>query len=75
MLHYVRYTKCMSARMGRPPTGRTPNTSIRLDPTAHHLARIAAVTEHKTLGQWLAEAIREKVERDKEAQDVITSTS
>lgn len=75
MRYYVCYTMYMAARMGRPPTGRTPNTSIRLDPTAHHLARVAAVTERKTLGQWLAEAIREKVERDRREHHVITSTS
>lgn len=54
-------------RTGRPRTGRTPNTSIRVDLDILHKARVAAVTEKKTMGQWLAEAILEKIERDKEA--------
>jgi len=33
-----------------------------------HQARIAAVTQKKTLGQWLEEAIVEKIEREKLAQ-------
>lgn len=54
-------------RTGRPRTGRTPNTSIRVDLDILQKARVAAVTEKKTMGQWLAEAILEKIERDKEA--------
>ena len=55
----------MSPRTGRPPTtGITPNISIRINPDAYQVARIAAVTDRKTLGQWLEEAIREKVERE-----------
>ncbi len=50
--------------MAKKP-GITPNTSIRIDPDALHQARIAAVTERKTLGVWLAEAIAEKLTRDK----------
>ena len=41
-----------------------PTTSIRIDPEALYQARVAAVTARKTLGQWLEEAIREKVERE-----------
>lgn len=45
-------------------TGIKPNTSIRIDPDVLHQARIGAVTAKMTLGQWLEEAIREKVERE-----------
>ncbi len=45
---------------------RKPNTSIRIDPEAVHQARLAALTQRKTLGQWLEEAIEEKIEREKE---------
>lgn len=38
-----------------------PNVSIRIDPDMLHKARVAAVTEKKTLGKWLEEAIQEKV--------------
>lgn len=51
-------------RTGRPRTGRKPNTSIRVDLDILHQARIAAVTQKKTMGQWLEEAIVEKVERE-----------
>jgi predicted HicB family RNase H-like nuclease len=44
---------------------KTPNTSIRINPEILHLAKIQAVTEKKTLGEWLEEAIKEKIERSK----------
>jgi predicted HicB family RNase H-like nuclease len=47
--------------------GITPNTSIRVNPDVLHQARIAAVTKKKTLGQWLEEAIEEKIEREKDS--------
>ena len=43
---------------------RWPTTSIRANPEVLHQARIAAVTQKKTLGQWLEEAIAEKIERE-----------
>ncbi|MBL7119255.1 MAG: 3-hydroxyacyl-CoA dehydrogenase [Dehalococcoidia bacterium] len=43
---------------------RKPNINIRIDPEAVHQARVAAVTQKKTLGQWLEEAIQEKIERE-----------
>lgn len=52
-------------RIGRPKTGRKPNSSVRVDLDVLHQARVAAVTQRKTLGQWLEEAILEKVEREK----------
>jgi predicted HicB family RNase H-like nuclease len=42
---------------------RKPNTSIRINPEAIHQARIAAITQRKTLGQWLEEAITEKIKK------------
>jgi len=39
--------------------------NISMNPDVLHLARIAAVTKKKTLGQWLEEAIAEKIEREK----------
>jgi len=62
----------MGKRTGRPRTGITPNTSIRVDLDILHQGRVAAVTLKKTLGQWLEEAILEKIDREqklsKEAQ-------
>ncbi|MFC1928238.1 hypothetical protein ACFLXK_01365 [Chloroflexota bacterium] len=52
--------------INKPRTGRKPNASIRVDPNVLHKARIAAVTNKKTLGQWLEEAIVEKLEREQE---------
>jgi predicted HicB family RNase H-like nuclease len=46
--------------------GIRPNLSIRMNPEVLHKARVAAVTQKKTLGQWLEEAIMEKIEREQE---------
>lgn len=43
---------------------RWPTTSIRVDPEVLHQARVAAVTQRKTLGQWLEEAIAEKIKNE-----------
>jgi predicted HicB family RNase H-like nuclease len=43
---------------------RWPTTSVRVNPEILHQARIAAVTEKKMLGQWLEEAILEKIGRE-----------
>jgi predicted HicB family RNase H-like nuclease len=40
-----------------------PNVSIRIDPEVLHQARIEAVKAKKTVGEWLEEAIQEKIER------------
>ena len=56
----------MSPRTGRPRTGQTPNISLRITPDAYHAARIEAVSARKTVGQWLEEAINEKIEREKD---------
>ena len=60
----------MGPRTGRPRTGRGPNISLRINPDAYHAVRIEEVTARKTLGQWIEEAIREKIEREKEAGNV-----
>ena len=60
----------MSPRTGRPRTGRAPNISLRINPDAYYAARIEAVTARKTLGQWIEDAICEKIEREKEAGNV-----
>jgi predicted HicB family RNase H-like nuclease len=41
-----------------------PNTSIRANPEVLHQARVAAITQKKMFGQWLEEAIMEKIERE-----------
>ena len=38
--------------------------SIRINPNVLHQAKIAAVTAKKTLGEWLEEAIKEKIDRE-----------
>ncbi|MBA7667878.1 hypothetical protein ES703_75979 [subsurface metagenome] len=40
------------------------STSIKMKPNVVKKARIGAVTSDKTLGEWLEEAIEEKVERE-----------
>ena len=60
----------MGPRTGMPRTGRAPNISLRINLDAYYAARIEAVTARKTLGQWIEEAIREKIEREKEAGNV-----
>jgi len=40
---------------------------IRIQREVLHQARVAAVSEEKTLGQWLEEAIAEKIGREKKA--------
>ena len=49
--------------------------ALRMLPSARRQAKIAAVTEGKTLGVWIEEAIREKVGRDKEEGNVTQSNS
>ena len=56
--------------MGRPPTGQQPRLSVRMDREALRLANERAQAAGKTVGRWLEEAIREKTEREKGANDV-----
>jgi predicted HicB family RNase H-like nuclease len=44
--------------------GIRPNLSVRMNPEVLHQARVAAVIQKKTLGQWLEETILEKIERE-----------
>ncbi len=54
----------MDSKIGRPKSGKKPNFSIRIDPAALKQARAGAITQKKTLGQWLEEAIAEKIQRE-----------
>ena len=58
----------MVIRKHGPQKGITPATSIRIDPEVLHQARIAAVTQKKTMGKWLEEAIRDKLEKTRKAE-------
>jgi len=44
---------------------KTPR-NIRIRPSVLHQARIAAVIQKKTLGQWLEDAIIEKLEKEQD---------
>tara|TARA_B100001146_G_scaffold118362_1_gene104098 strand:+ start:390 stop:611 length:222 start_codon:yes stop_codon:yes gene_type:complete len=57
-------------RVGRPPTGHQPRLSVRMEPSMLKLAAQHAKAKGYTIGKWLEEAIREKIEREKEAEDV-----
>jgi predicted HicB family RNase H-like nuclease len=48
-------------------TKRTAKT-IRLNEESYHQARIASVSARKSLGQWLEEAILEKLHREQRFQ-------
>ena len=57
-------------RVGRPTTGHQPRLSVRMDPSMLKLASEHAKGKGHTVGKWLEEAIREKIEREKEAVNV-----
>ena len=42
-----------------------PNMSIRIDPEVLHQAKVEAVKARKTLGQWLEEAILQRIAKEK----------
>jgi predicted HicB family RNase H-like nuclease len=44
-------------------TKSKPNVSIRIDSEILHQAKVEAVKARKTLGEWLEEAIQEKILR------------
>tara|TARA_Y100000310_G_C20169718_1_gene573075 strand:- start:283 stop:462 length:180 start_codon:yes stop_codon:yes gene_type:complete len=54
----------MKKRLGRPPTGNKPRLSVRMEPEALRLANERAKAEGKTVGRWLEEAIRQKIDRE-----------
>jgi predicted HicB family RNase H-like nuclease len=45
-----------------------PNLSIRLNPEALKMAKMAAAASTTTIGKWLAEAIEEKIERQRKTE-------
>jgi len=51
--------------MVAPKFVRKPR-SIKIDPEALHRARVEALRSKKTVGEWLEEAIKEKIERTKQ---------
>jgi len=57
-------------RVGRPATGHQPRLSVRMDPTMLKLASQHAKGKGHTVGRWIEQAIREKIEREKEADNV-----
>ena len=74
-MYYITYNTDMSPRTGRPRTGERPNISIRIDPEVYHQAKVGAVVARKTIGQWLEEAIAEKVQREKGNSNVTSQDS
>ncbi|MBI2853725.1 MAG: hypothetical protein HYX87_02230 [Chloroflexi bacterium] len=54
----------MHYHKGVQTSKRKPNLSIRMEPEVLHQARVAAVASRKTLGQWLEEAIEDKLKRE-----------
>ena len=66
----AKYHLSVKKRMGRPPTGQQPRLSIRMDREALRLANERAKAAGKTVGRWLEEAILEKTEKEKRANDV-----
>ena len=49
-------------------SGRVSKT-IRMDEDAYYRARVASVASRKSLGQWLEEAICEKLKRERHPTD------
>ena len=39
--------------------------SIKIKLSVLHQARVAAITQKKTLGHWLEEAIKDKIDRER----------
>ena len=59
MLLYVLVVTPMNEKPVRKPR------SIKIDPEVLREARIEALRSEKKLGEWLEEAIKEKIEREK----------
>ena len=58
------YSKSMVTLRNRKSV-RKPR-HVLIDPEALHKARVEALRSKKTMGEWLEEAIEEKIEREKE---------
>ena len=54
---------CYNSGVDMNEEAKTPR-NIRIRPSVLHQARVAAVIQKKTLGQWLEDAIIEKIERE-----------
>ena len=52
--------------------GSKPNVSIRIDKEILHQAKIASVTAKKTLGEWLEEAIKERIGKEISVTEVFS---
>jgi len=52
----------MVTAMNEKPVRKPRN--VKIDPEALHRARVEALRERKTIGQWLEELIEEKIERE-----------
>ena len=63
-MYVIKYACAVKKRMGRPATGHKPTLSVRMEPEALRLANKRAKAEGKTVGRWLEEAIRDKVDRE-----------
>lgn len=50
---------------GMKQTKHWPNLSIRLSPEALRRAKMAAAAANSTIGRWLAEAIEERIQRQR----------
>jgi len=53
----------MVAEMNEKPIRKPRN--VKIDPVAMRRARIEAIRGERSLGEWLEEAIDEKIEREK----------
>ena len=54
-------SNAMVTVMNKKPIRKPRN--VKIDPEALYRARVEAVRERKTLGEWLEEAIEEKIAR------------
>jgi len=52
----------MVTAMNEKPVRKPRN--VKIDPEALHRARVEALRERKTIGEWLEELIEEKIERE-----------
>lgn len=57
------YKAYLYYNIGMNESKSKPNVSIRIDKETLHLAKIEAVKAKVTLGEWLEQAIKEKINR------------
>lgn len=53
-------------KRGRPATGHKPVVSIRMDPLVLKMAKAHTQDCQRVLGEWLEDAIREKLKRERD---------